>query len=215
MINQILGKKVGMTQIFKEDGTRVPVTVIEAPSSVLVQKKRIETDGYNAVQLGFIKGKKERFNRPVIEHFKKHGVEEPTKILKEVRVDSFEGIEDLKEVGVEIFAEGDKVDITGVTKGRGFAGVFKRYGIGGAPATRGTHEDFRHIGSLGGGRSSATRVWPGKRLPGHMGCDNKTILGLEVVGVDKEAGCLMIKGAVPGANGGILHVRKTNRGNRS
>jgi len=212
MINQILGKKVGMSQIFKEDGTRIPVTVIEAEPSVIVQKKTVETDGYNAVQLGFIKGKISRFNKPIIEHFKKHGVDEPTKLLTEVRVDSFEGMEDLKEVGVEIFSEGDKVDVTGVTKGRGFAGVFKRYRIGGAPASRGTHENFRHIGSLGGGASSATRVWPGKRLPGHMGCDNKTILGLEVVGVDKETSCLMIKGAVPGANGGILRVRKTNRG---
>lgn len=207
MINGILGKKVGMTQIFTEEGNLVPVTVIEAGPCTVVGKKTIEKDGFSAVQLGFIASNPKRMNKPLLGHFKKNKVA-PAKLLKEIRCD----VNDVKPgqvICVDIFKVGEKVKVTGVSKGRGFAGVMKRHGFAGAPASRGTHEAFRHGGSIGQA-SFPGKVYKGKKMPGHMGNSKVTVKNLEVTDVKKAENLILLKGAVPGRNGGFLVINKNH-----
>lgn len=206
MINGILGKKVGMTQIFTEEGDLVPVTVIQAGPCTVVGKKTIEKDGFNAVQLGFLASNPKRVNKPLLGHFKKNKVP-PAKFLKEMRCD----VKDMKPgqiICVDIFKVGEKVKVTGVSKGRGFAGVMKRHGFAGAPASRGSHEAFRHGGSIGQA-SYPGKVFKGKKMPGHMGNSKVTVKNLEVTDVKKDENLILVKGAVPGRNGGFLVINKT------
>lgn len=206
MIDGILGKKVGMTQVFTKEGDRIPVTVIEAGPCTVVQIKTIEKDGVNAVQLGFQETKPKRLNKPVSGHLKKNNVGS-VKVLKELRCD-VKAVKAGHVFQVDIFKVGEKVKVTGTSKGRGFAGVMKRHGFAGSPASRGSHEVFRHGGSIGQA-SYPGKVFKGKKMPGHMGNQKVTIKNLEVADVKKDDNLILLKGAVPGCNGGILVIRKT------
>ena len=204
----IIGKKLGMSQIFDEHGNVIPITVIKAGPCYVVQKKSAEKEGYNAVQVGFDEVIKiQRINKPETGHFKKADLT-PTKILREFKVTP----EDLgaNEIGsvysVDIFEPGDFVDITGTSKGKGFAGVVKRHGYKGAPASRGTHEFFRHGGSIGQNLTPG-RTMKGKKMPGHMGSKKVTIQNLKIVDVRVDVNLLLIEGAIPGPAKGYV-VRK-------
>ena len=204
MINAIYGKKIGMTQLFDEDGKVIPVTVIEAAPNKVCQVKTTATDGYEAVQLGFGTIKEQKVNKPMAGHFAKQGVE-PVRYLREVRV--ADGAEHTvgEEVTVANFAEVKKVDVTGTSKGKGFAGVMRRYGFGGGPGGHGAHF-HRATGSVGQ-CAYPSRVFKGVRLPGHMGCDTVTTKNLEVVRVDEDMNLIMLKGAVPGGKNGVVRIR--------
>ena len=207
MVNGIIGKKLGMTQVFAEDGTVTPVTVIKAGPCVIIQKKTVNTDGYNAVQLGLVEERPpRRINKPTEGHFKRAGVP-PTRVLREVRVG--EGDENTSvgdKVLVDIFNEDDLVDVVGTSKGRGFAGFVKRHGFAGGRATHGSMF-HRAPGSIGAS-AFPSRVIKGTRMAGHMGHDQKTTKNLRVVSVDLEKNLLMVRGAVPGPNGGYVLIRK-------
>lgn len=204
MINAIYGKKIGMTQLFDEDGKVIPVTVIEAAPNKVCQVKTTATDGYEAVQLGFGTIKEQKVNKPMAGHFAKQGVE-PVRYLREVRVADAAEHTVGEEVTVANFAEVKKVDVTGTSKGKGFAGVMRRYGFGGGPGGHGAHF-HRAPGSIGQ-CATPSRVFKGVRLPGHMGCDTVTVKNLEVVRVDAEQNLILVKGAVPGGKNGIVRVR--------
>lgn len=209
MSNFLLGKKIGMTQIFGENGDAIPVTVIQAGPCVVCQKKAPDKDHYSAIQLGFLPVEEKRINRPVKGHFEKKNLS-PMKYLKEFRVDD----KDLKdyEVGQEIkadrFKEGDFVDITGTTKGRGFTGVIKRHGFHGPSASHGTHDYKRHGGSIGSS-SFPSRVYKGLKMAGRMGTERVTILNLKVIKVKPEQNCLVVQGAIPGARNGLLLIKSS------
>lgn len=204
MINAIYGKKIGMTQLFDEDGKVIPVTVIEAAPNKVCQVKTTATDGYEAVQLGFGTIKEQKVNKPMAGHFAKQGVE-PVRYLREVRVaDSAEHTVG-EEVTVANFAEVKKVDVTGTSKGKGFAGVMRRYGFGGGPGGHGAH--FHRAPGSVGQCAYPSRVFKGVRLPGHMGCDTVTTKNLEVVRVDEDMNLIMLKGAVPGGKNGVVRIR--------
>lgn len=204
MINAIYGKKIGMTQLFDEDGKVIPVTVIEAAPNKVCQVKTTATDGYEAVQLGFGTIKEQKVNKPLAGHFAKQGVE-PVRYLREVRV--ADGAEHTvgEEVTVANFAEVKKVDVTGTSKGKGFAGVMRRYGFGGGPGGHGAH--FHRAPGSVGQCAYPSRVFKGVRLPGHMGCDTVTTKNLEVVRVDEDMNLIMLKGAVPGGKNGVVRIR--------
>lgn len=204
MINAIYGKKIGMTQLFDEDGKVIPVTVIEAAPNKVCQVKTTATDGYEAVQLGFGTIKEQKVNKPMAGHFAKQGVE-PVRYLREVRV--ADGAEHTvgEEVTVANFAEVKKVDVTGTSKGKGFAGVMRRYGFGGGPGGHGAH--FHRAPGSVGQCAYPSRVFKGVRLPGHMGCDTITTKNLEVVRVDEDMNLIMLKGAVPGGKNGVVRIR--------
>lgn len=204
MINAIYGTKVGMTQLFDEDGKVIPVTVIEAAPNTVCQIKTTETDGYEAVQLGFGTIKENKVNKPMGGHFAKHGVS-PMRHLREVRVDSASEHELGEKVTVANFAEVKKVDVTGTSKGKGFAGVMRRYNFGGGPGGHGAHF-HRAPGSIGQ-CASPSRVFKGVRLPGHMGCDTITTKNLEVVRVDEDMNLILLKGSVPGGKNGVVRIR--------
>ena len=210
MVNGILGIKVGMTQLFEKDGTAVPATVIKAGPCVVVQKKTAAHDGYNAVQLGLVEFVAEkRVKKPMQGHFKKASVS-PAKFLKEFRLqDSAEATLVGEKVLVDQFSPSDLVDISGVSKGKGFAGVIKRHNFRGGAATHGSMF-HRAPGSIG---SSAfpSRVFKGMRAAGHMGQDNVTTKNLRVVRVDVEQNLLIVRGAVPGSNGGYVVIRKKTK----
>jgi len=207
MVNGIIGKKLGMTQIFAEDGTVTPVTVIKAGPCVVVQRKTVSTDGYEAVQLGFVEEKApRRINKPMKGHFQKAGIP-PTRILREVRLN---GEEESASVGdkvlVDQFAVNDVVDVIGTSKGRGFAGFVKRHGFGGGRATHGSMF-HRAPGSIGAS-AFPSRVIKGTRMAGHMGVERKTSKNLRVVSVNAEENLLMIRGAVPGPTGAYVLIKK-------
>jgi large subunit ribosomal protein L3 len=207
MVNGIIGKKLGMTQIFGDDGTVTPVTVIKAGPCIVVQKKTVNTDGYDAVQLGFVEEKAPRkVNKPTEGHFKRAGVP-PTRVLREVRVPaSEEGTNVGDKVLVDIFNQNDLVEIIGRSKGRGFAGFIKRHGFGGG---RATHGSMFHRAPGGIGASAyPSRVFKGTKMAGHMGNERKTIKNLRVVAVDADNNLLMIHGAVPGPNGAYVLIKK-------
>ena len=200
MINAIYGKKIGMTQVWDGD-VIVPVTVIQAEPNVICQVKTKESDGYDAVQMGFGYVKPRRVNKPMQGHFSKAGIE-PKKHLREVRVEDASEHKVGDEQTVAAFAEVKKVDVTGTSKGKGFAGVMKRYGFRGGPGGHGAHF-HRAPGSVG------QCVFKGVRFPGHMGCDTVTVRNLEVVRIDEEQNLILLKGAVPGSKNGVVRVRMT------
>ncbi|MGQ9636121.1 MAG: 50S ribosomal protein L3 [Bryobacteraceae bacterium] len=206
----ILGKKIGMTQVFRADGQVIPVTLLKAGPCVVVQRKSPEKDGYNAVQLGLLEFvKPRRINRPLAGHLKKAGVE-GVRFLRELRLRP--GDDDLKtgdRVLVDQFKPSDKVDVIGISKGRGFAGLVKRHHFRGGDATHGSMF-HRAPGSIGAS-SFPSRVFPGMRMAGHMGVERVTVRNLEVVDVDVEENVLVVKGAVPGPNGGYVVVRRAKR----
>ena len=204
MKKAIIGKKIGMTQIFDENGVVIPVTVIEAGPCVVAQVKTSENDGYEAVQLGFGEVKENRLNKPVRGHFSKANVA-PRKHLREFRLDSIEGIKVGDEIKADIFAAGEKIDVQGTSKGKGFQGVIKRHGQHRGPMGHGSMY-HRRPGSMGS-TSTPGRVFKGKKLPGHMGKVTVTIQNLDVVRVDMDKNVLLVKGSVPGPKGAILKIK--------
>ena len=206
----IIGKKVGMTQIFDEKGSVIPVTVIEAGPCSVVQVKTIETDGYNAVQLGFGEVKEHKVNKPETGHFKKANVK-VMKHLREFRLDSIEGVKVGDEIKADVFQAGEKVDIQGTSKGKGFQGVIKRHGQQRGPMGHGSMY-HRRPGSMGP-TSTPGRVFKGKKLPGHMGSNTITIQNLDVVRVDMDKNVILVKGSVPGAKGAILKIKSSVKAN--
>lgn len=206
MNKAIIGKKLGMTQFFTPEGRLVPVTVIEAGPCAVVQKKTVETDGYEAVQLGFGTKKEKRVTRPEKGHFDKAGVA-VARVLREFRLEGAKDMNPGDVVSVDIFAEGDKVDVTGISKGKGYAGTVKRFGTHRGPMAHGS-KYHRGPGSMGA-CSTPSKVMKGKKLPGHMGVDRVTVQNLDVVKVDTERNLLLVKGAIPGPRGGVVTVKDT------
>ena len=202
----LIGKKIGMTQIFNEEGKVIPVTVIEAGPCVVSQVKTEETDGYNSIQLGFGAIKESKVNKPERGHFTKANIA-PARYLREFRVDSIEDVKVGDELKADIFMAGDKIDIQGTSKGKGFQGVIKRHGQHRGPMGHGSMY-HRRPGSMGS-TSTPGRVFKGKKLPGHMGRVTVTIQNLDVVKVDMDKNVLLIKGSVPGPKGAILKVKST------
>ena len=211
MQKAIIGKKVGMTQIFDENGKVIPVTVIEAGPCVVVQKKTIGTDGYDSVQLGFETVKERKLTQPELGHIKKAGVT-PRKHLKEFRLDDISTLEVGDELKADIFAEGDKVDVTGTSRGKGFAGVIKRHNAGRTPTSHGGGPVHRHAGSMGSG-TDPSRIFKGKIGAGHMGAEQVTIQNLDVVKADPELNMIAVRGAIPGPRGGIVYLKNTVKNN--
>jgi large subunit ribosomal protein L3 len=201
----LIGRKVGMTQLFDERGEAIPVTIIEAGPCTVTELRSTQRDGYTAVQLGFGTRKESRFTRPVLGQFKKRNLP-PARHLREFRVDSIEGLEVGQSLDVSMFEKGRRVDIQGVTKGRGFAGVVKRHKFVAGHASHGPTAG-KQPGSIGAS-AYPSRVIKGKRLPGHMGNVNLTIKNLEVVAIDPELNVLMVRGAVPGPANGLVVVKK-------
>ncbi len=199
----ILGRKIGMTQIFTENGDVVPVTVIEAGPNVVLQKKTVETDGYNAIQLGFVDVKESRATKPAIGHAKKANTS-PKRFIREIRDVNIDEYEVGQEVTVETFSEGELVDITGTTKGKGFQGAIKRHNFARGPMSHGSHY-HRAAGSMGA--TGVQRVFKGKLLPGRMGGDRVTIQNLKIMKVDPERNLLLVKGNVPGAKKSFLVIK--------
>ena len=207
MVKAIIGKKAGMTQIFDENGKVIPVTVIEAGPCVVVQKKTEEKDGYEAVQLGFLDVKERKMSKPELGHTKKAGVS-PKKHLKEFRLLDCAALNVGDEIKADIFAEGDCVDITGISKGKGFQGVIKRHGAGRTPETHGGGPVHRHAGSMGSG-ATPSRIFKGKMGAGQMGNEQVTVQNLDVVKVDPEINLIAVRGAIPGPKGGIVYLKNT------
>ena len=200
----IIGRKIGMTQIFDEKGNVIPVTVIEVGPCVVAQVKTVETDGYNAVQLGFGDVKDKHINKPEAGHFAKAKLANK-KHLREFRLDSIEGIKVGDEVKADVFEAGEKIDVQGTSKGKGFQGVIKRHGQHRGPMGHGSMY-HRRPGSMGA-TSTPGRVFKGKKLPGHMGHVTVTIQNLDVVKVDMDKNVILVKGSVPGAKGAILKIK--------
>jgi large subunit ribosomal protein L3 len=211
MEKAIIGKKVGMTQIFDDKGKVVPVTVIEAGPCVVVQKKTEDKDGYNAVQIGFQDEKEKKLTKPETGHLKKAGTP-LKKHLKEFKLTNSVSMNVGDELKANVFAEGDKVDITGVSKGKGYAGVIKRWGAHRTPTTHGGGPIHRHPGSMGS-NTDPSRVFKGKIGAGHLGAEQITVQNLDVVKVDAELNLLAVRGAVPGPKGGIVYIKNTVKNN--
>ncbi len=201
----ILGRKVGMTQIFTETGLSVPVTVIEAGPCYVVQKKTPDKEGYGAIQIGFGVKREKLFNKPIKGHFDKAAVK-PLRYLRELRLDDFDSYQVGQEIKADIFAVGDKVDVTGTSKGRGFSGGIKRHGFHRGPMAHGS-KYHRRPGSLGA--MGPARVFKGRRLPGQYGAARTTVQNLEVVKVNPENNLLAIKGAIPGPKGSLVIIKDT------
>jgi len=204
MKKAIVAKKLGMTQVFSEKGTMVPVTVLEAGPCIVVQKKTNENDGYTALQVGFGNVKEKALNKPQKGHFAKAGTE-PRKVLREVKLDNADQLEVGNVIKADIFAPGDRVDVSGISKGKGFQGAIKRHNQGRGPMSHGS-KYHRGLGALSAG-SSPAEVRKGRPMPGHMGSEKITIQNLEVVRADGEKNLILIKGAVPGIKGTILMIR--------
>ena len=209
MVKALLGQKLGMTRMFTEEGRWIDVTLLEAGPCTVIQRKTKNTDGYDAIQVGFGEKKESRCNKPAAGHFKKAGVE-PKRVLREFRVDSDSELKSGDELRSDIFEVGDRVDVSGTTKGRGFAGVIKRHGFSGGPGGHGSHF-HRTPGSIGQSADPA-KVYRGKRMPGRMGNERKTTQNLEIVQVDSEKNLLVIRGSVPGATGGVVFVKQSVKG---
>ena len=213
MSKAILGRKLGMTQIFTEEGQVVPVTVIEAGNNVVIQNKTTESDGYNAVQLGFGEIKEKHLTKPLKGRFDKAGVE-PVKYIREMRLAAPSEYKVGDKIGVDIFEAGQLVDVTGISKGKGFAGTVKRHGFARGPMGHGS-KSHREPGSTGAMISGhGGRVLKGKKLPGHMGNERVTVQRLTLVKVDADRNLLLIKGAVPGPKKGLLMIKETVKPNK-
>ena len=212
MKKAIIGKKVGMTQIFDENGNVIPVTVVEAGPCVVTQKKTVETDGYTAVQLGYENVKEAKLTKPEAGHLKKAGVE-AKKHLKEFKLENAAEMNVGDVVKADVFVAGDKIDVTGISKGHGYQGVIKRHGAGRTPMTHGGGPVHRHAGSMGA-TSHQSRIFKGKIGAGQMGVEQVTIENLDVVKVDAELNMIVIRGAIPGPKGGLVYIRNTVKNNR-
>ena len=204
MVNTILGRKLGMTQVWGEDDTIVPVTVIQAGPCVISQVKTTETDGYEAVQIGFGAVSDKKLTKALKGHFAKADVA-AKKVLRDFRLEDLSALPVGEIIKADTFTAGDKVDVCGTSKGKGYAGVMKRYGFRGGPGGHGAH--FHRAPGSVGQCATPSRVFKGLRLPGHMGCDTVTVKNLELVGVDEDQNLIMVKGAVPGGVNGIVRVR--------
>lgn len=203
----ILGKKVGMTQIFTDNGLAIPVTVIEAGPCVVVQKKTMETDGYQAIQIGFGEKRERLFTKPLKGHFTKNNVR-PLRFLRELKVEDPDSYQVGQEIKADIFAQGEKVDIVGTTKGKGFAGGIERHGFHRGPMAHGS-KYHRRPGSLGA--KGPARVFKGRKLPGHLGAERVTVQNLEIVKVDADRNLLAVRGAIPGPKGGLVIVQPSSK----
>jgi large subunit ribosomal protein L3 len=210
MKKAILGKKIGMTQIFTDDGKALPVTVIEAGPCIVVQKKTVEKDGYGAIQVGFGEKREKLFNKPAKGHFNKAGVR-PLRFLKELRLEDLDSYQVGQEIKADLFDAGEKVDVVGTSKGRGFAGGIKRHGFHRGPMAHGS-KYHRRPGSLGA--KGPARVYKGRKLPGHYGAARVTVQNLEVVRVDSDRNLLALKGAVPGPRGGLVMIKNSVKVNK-
>lgn len=208
MSKGLLGKKIGMTQVFV-DGKAVPVTVVEAGPCFVVQKKTIENDGYNAIQVGFVEGKERNTNKPLQGHFAKAGLK-PYKYLTEFRTDNTDDFTVGQEIKADIFADGDLIDVTGTSKGKGFTGAIKRHGFSTGRATHGSRY-HRGPGSLGA--KGPARVFKGRKLAGRAGGDTVTIQNLPVVKVDSDRNLLLVKGAIPGPNKSLVVIKSAVKAN--
>ena len=205
----IIGKKLGMTQVFLEDGSVIPVTVVEAGPCSVIQKKTKEKDGYNALQLGFLPKNSQRVNKPLSGHFKKAGTG-TFYTIKEFCVEDIGGYELGQEVNVNLFKPGDVVDVTGLSKGKGFTGVIKRHGFHGSPGSHGTHEYFRHGGSVG----SATyphHTFKGMKMPGQHGNQKVTVQNIKVVDVKEDQNLILLRGGIPGSQTGWVLIRSATK----
>ena len=211
MKKAIIGKKIGMTQIFDAEGKVIPVTVIEAGPCVVTQLKTEEKEGYNAVQMGFQDVKEKKLNKPQMGHLKKAG-EAVKKYLKEFRFDDCSMFQVGDTIKADMFAEGDYVDVTGISKGKGYAGVIKRWNAGRSPMSHGAGPMHRHQGSMGA-CSDPSKIMKGKMMPGHLGAEQVTIQNLDVVKVDAEMNLIAVRGAVPGPKGGIVFLKNTVKNN--
>lgn len=200
----LIGKKIGMTQLFGEKGVVIPVTVLEVGPCAVVQKKTVEKDGYDAVQLGYGDVKVTRVTKPMRGHFAKADVA-PKKVLREFRLADIDSVNVGDILKADIFAEGEKVDVSGTSKGKGYAGAIKRWNFGRLKETHGTGPVARHQGSMGA-CSDPSRVFKGKKMPGHLGAEKVTVQNLDVVKVDVENNLIAVKGAVPGARGGYVVI---------
>ena len=207
MKKAIIGKKVGMTQIFDEAGHVVPVTVIEAGPCVVVQKKTVEKEGYNAVQLGYEDVAERKLTNPEKGHIEKAGVA-LKKHLKEFRLEDCDTINIGDIIKADAFTEGDKVDVTGISKGKGYQGVIKRWGAHRTPTSHGGGPVHRHAGSMGSG-TDPSRIFKGKIGAGHMGSEQVTVQNLDVVKVDPELNMIVVRGAIPGPKGGVVYLKNT------
>ena len=212
MQKAIIGKKVGMTQIFDESGKVIPVTVVEAGPCVVTQKKTVETDGYIAVQLGFEDVKESKLTKPEAGHLKKAGVE-AKKHLKEFRLENAANMNVGDVIKADVFAAGDMIDVTGISKGHGYQGVIKRHGAHRIDMTHGGGPVHRHAGSMGAS-SHQSRIFPGKIGAGQMGNEQVTIENLQIVKVDAELNMIVVRGAIPGPKGGLITIRNTVKNNK-
>lgn len=201
----IIGRKIGMTQLFTENGNVVPVTVVEAGPCTVIQKKTVDNDGYSAVQLGFEDIREKLVVKPLKGHYDKAEVAYK-RVLKEFKLDNSESMKVGDVIKADVFASGDVVDVTGISKGKGYQGTIKRLGFHRQPMTHGTSGYHRHQGSMGA-NSTPSKVMKGKGMPGHMGSEQVTIQNLSVVKVDAENNLIAIKGAIPGPNGGLVVVK--------
>lgn len=208
MKKAIMAKKIGMTQLFDENANLIPVTVLEAGPCVVVQKKTMENDGYEAIQVGYVDVKEKHTNRPKQGHFKKANVAFK-KYLKEFRLEDISSYEVGQEIKVDVFAAGDRVDVTGVSKGKGYQGAIKKYNQARGPMSHGS-KHHRLVGSRGNAASPG-KVFKGQGLPSQMGSERVTVLNLEVVRVDAEKNLLLVRGAVPGPKGTVITVRNSSR----
>jgi large subunit ribosomal protein L3 len=206
MLKAILGKKIGMTQIFTDDGSMIPVTVVEAGPCVVTQVKTTESDGYNAIQVGFGEIREKLVNKPTAGHFKKANTE-AKKYLREFRTDEVFTVGD--EIKVDVFEKDEAIDVTAITKGKGYAGAIKRWGQHRGPMAHGS-KYHRGQGSMGA-KSDPGRVFKTKRMPGHLGSVQRTIVNVKVAGIDVDKNVLLIKGSVPGAKGQLLTIKKSTR----
>jgi large subunit ribosomal protein L3 len=212
MISTLLGKKIGMTQVYDAQNVLVPVTVVEAGPCPVVQVKTVETDGYNAVQLGFSKKKSKNASKAEKNHAAKAGVTDAPRVLSEVRLTEATELKAGDVITVAAFTEGQLVDVLGVTKGKGFQGVVKRYRVAGGPATHGSMF-YRRVGSIGM-RQISGRVWKNQIMLGHMGNVNRTVQNLAIVKILADKNLILVKGAIPGANGDDVIVRTAIKGQR-
>lgn len=212
MKQAIIGKKIGMSQIFDETGKVIPVTVIEAGPCTVTQKRTVEKDGYAAIQLGFADVKEKHLTKPMKGHFEKAGVP-ARKFLREFRIEDTDKYNVGDTLLADVFAEGDMVDVIGTSKGKGFAGVVKRWNARMQEHTHGVGPVHRSVGSTGAA-TDPSRVMPGKKMPGHLGAEQVTIQNLKIVKVDPELNLIAIKGAVPGPKGGIVYIKNTVKDNR-
>lgn len=201
----MLGKKIGMTQIFTDDGELIPVTVIQAGPVSVIQKKTVETDGYCALKVGFEDISEKKVNKPMKGQFEKAGIK-PKRFIREFRLENIDAYEVGQEIKVEdMFREGDKIDVSGISKGKGYQGTVKRFGTSRGRESHGS-QYHRGVGSMGA-NSDPSRVFKGKKMPGHIGVDKVTVQNLTVVRVDADRGLMLVKGAVPGPRGGVVAIK--------